>query len=175
MLGACPVPCGPNRVFITEDYGLGGAMIQLDSDFKMRVVWQSAEFGCQFQTPIYHEGMLYGFGGNGGLMVGFDVNTGRMMWNEAFYKTTIPWKGRDIPISLGHAHLVHVDGAFLCISENGSLLRMKLGQGGFEILAKARLFYAPETWAPPAISDGKLFINQNEMESRMICYDVSGK
>jgi len=172
---ASPVPCGPNRVFITEDYGKGGALVQFDANFKANVLWTSAEFGCQFQTPIYHEGLLFGLGGNGGLMMGFDVYTGRMLWNEAFYQTTIPWKGRDIPISLGHAHIIHVDGAFLCLSENGSLLRMDLGAGGFEILAKARLFYAPETWAPPAISDGKLFINQNEMGSRLICYDISGK
>jgi len=149
-------------------------MLEFDSNFQPRVAWDSPEFGCQFQTPIYHDGYLYGFGGNGGLMLAFDANSGRLLWNEAFYQTTIQWKDRPIPISLGHAHLIHVDGAFLCLSENGALLRMSLGPGGFEILSKARLFYAPETWAPPVVSDGKLFINQNEMGSRLICYDVSG-
>jgi hypothetical protein len=52
---------------------------------------------------------------------------------------------------------------------------MRLDAWGFEILSKARLFYAPETWAPPAISNGRLFINQNEMGSRLICYDISGE
>ncbi|MDA7920571.1 PQQ-binding-like beta-propeller repeat protein [Verrucomicrobiales bacterium] len=172
--GATPVPCGPNRVFITEDYGLGGVMLEFDSNFQPRVVWDSPEFGCQFQTPIYHDGYLYGFGGNGGLMLAFDANSGRMLWNEIFYKTTIQWKDRPIPISLGHAHLIYIDGGFLCLTENGALLRMDLGPGGYEIRSKARLFYAPETWAPPVVSDGKLFINQNEMGSRLICYDVSG-
>tara|TARA_R110002096_G_scaffold44160_4_gene118810 strand:+ start:609 stop:1976 length:1368 start_codon:yes stop_codon:yes gene_type:complete len=172
---ASPVPCGPNRVFITEDYGLGGVMLQFGPDFKARILWTSAELGCQFQTPIYHEGLLFGFGGNGGLMLGVDVATGRILWNEAFYQTTILWKERDIPISLGHAHLIHVDGGFVCLSENGALLRMDLGASGFQILAKARLFYAPETWAPPVISNGRLFINQNEMGSRLICYDLSGQ
>ena len=107
-------------------------------------------------------------------MLAMDVATGSVLWNEAFYQTTIPWNDRDIPISLGHSHLIHVDGDFLCLSENGALLRMDLDSYGFEILAKARLFYAPETWAPPAISKGRLFVNQNEMGSRLICYDVSG-
>jgi outer membrane protein assembly factor BamB len=172
---ATAVPCGPNRVFLTEDYGKGGVMLEYGPDFKARMIWTSPEFGCQFQTPIYHDGVVYGFGGNGGLMVAFDVATGRALWNEAFYQTTVPWKGRDIPISLGHAHLIHVDGNFLCLSENGALLHMRLDASGFQILSKARLFYAPETWAPPAISNGRLFINQNEMGSRLICYDVSGK
>ena len=133
------------------------------------------EFGCQFQTPIYHEGIIYGFGGNGGLMLALDAGTGRLFWNEAFYDTTIQWKDRPIPISLGHAHLIHVDGAFLCLSENGALLRMELGSHGFQILSKARLFYAPETWAPPAISNGLLYVNQNEMGSRLVCYDLRKK
>jgi len=171
---ATPVPCGENRVFISEDYGLGGVMLEYGPDFMPRVLWTSPEFGCQFQTPIYHDGVLYGFGGNGGLMLAYDVATGRHLWNEAFYQTTIPWKGREIPISLGHAHLIHVDGAFLCLSENGDLLRMDLTAVGFRILHKTRVFYAPETWAPPVVSNGRLYINQNELGSRLICFDVSG-
>jgi len=169
---ASPVPCGENRVFITEDYGKGGAMIEFDSNFKGRISWSSPEFGCQFQTPIYHDGMIYGLGGNGGLMMAVDVVTGRRMWTEMYYQTTIPWKGRDIPISLGHAHMIHVDDAFLCLGENGDLLRLNLTRGGYQILAKARVFYAPETWAPPVVSNGRLYINQNEMGSRLICLDV---
>lgn len=172
---ASPVPCGPNRVFITEDYGLGGVMLEYDENFRSRILWNSLEFGCQFQTPIHHKGVIYGLGGNGGLMLAFDVESGHPLWNEAFYRTTIEWEGRAIPISLGHAHLVHVDGAFLCLSENGALLRMELAAGGFQVLSKARLFYAPETWAPPVISNGRLYVNQNEMGSRLICYDVSGR
>ena len=74
---ASPVPCGPNRVFISEDYGLGGVMLQYDENFRSRVMWSSLEFGCQFQTPIYHDGTLYGFGGNGGLMLAMDAAYGR--------------------------------------------------------------------------------------------------
>ncbi len=169
---ASPVPCGDNRVFITEDYGKGGAMIEFDSNFKGRIIWNSPEFGCQFQTPIYHDGVIYGLGGNGGLMVAHDVASGRHLWNEMYYQTTIPWKGRDIPISLGHAHMIYVDGAFLCLGENGDLLRLNLTRGGYQIIAKARVFYAPETWAPPVVSNGRLYINQNEMGSRLICYDI---
>ncbi|MEM1440976.1 MAG: PQQ-binding-like beta-propeller repeat protein [Verrucomicrobiota bacterium] len=169
---ATPVPSGPNRVFISEDYGKGGIMLEYDAANRARIRWQSPEFGCQFQTPIYHEGIIYGFGGNGGLMLAFDALTGRMLWNEAFYQTTIPWDGRDIPISLGHAHLIHVDGQFLCLSENGALIQMQLDASGYRLGSMARLFYAPETWAPPALSNGLLYINQNELGTRLICYDL---
>ncbi len=172
---ASPVACGENRVFITEDYGLGGVMLEYDSAFQPRVLWTSGELGCQFQTPIYRRGTLYGVGGNGGLMLAYDVRSGRNLWNEAFYRTLVPWKGREIPVSLGHAHLIHVDGGFLCLGEDGLLLRMDLGPAGFQVLSSARLFHAPETWAPPVVSGGRLYVNQNEMGSRLVCYDLSGK
>ncbi|NUQ65867.1 MAG: PQQ-binding-like beta-propeller repeat protein, partial [Pirellulales bacterium] len=141
---ASPVACGESRVFLSEDYGLGGVMVEYDAAFQPQARWTSKELGCQFQTPIHHGGTLYGLGGNGGLMMACDARSGRMMWNEAFYETKIEWQGRPISVSLGHAHLVHVDGAFLCLGEDGVLMRLDLNPGGFEILAKARLFYAPE-------------------------------
>ncbi len=169
---ASPVPCGNNRVFITEDYGRGGVMLVYDANFRARPLWSSKDFGCQFQTPIYHDEILYGFGGNGGLMVAFSATTGALFWSEGFFQTTIAWEGRDIPISLGKAHMIHADGGFLCLSENGSLIRFLLGRVGPTITSRARLFYAPETWAPPVISNGRLFVNQNEFESRLLCYDI---
>ena len=172
---ATPVPCGRNLVFITEDYGKGGIMLRFDSNFKARIAWTSQDFGCQFQTPIYHDGVLFGVGGNGGLMLAYDALTGAHLWNEGFFKTTIPWKDRPVPISLGKAHMIHVQNQFLCLSENGSLINFRLDRSGPEVIAKARLFYAPETWAPPVISNGRLFVNQNELNRRLICYDLNRK
>lgn len=169
---ASPVFCGENRVFISEDYGLGGVMLRFDETNQPSVLWTSPDLGCQLQTPVYHQGTLYGVGGGGGLMLALDVRTGRPLWNEMFYQTTIPWQGREIPISLGRAHLVHVDGGFLCLSENGALLRLDLNPGGFEILAKTRPFYAPESWAPPVISGGRLYLMQNEMGAKLHCFDL---
>lgn len=170
---ATPVVCGENRVFISEDYGLGGVMVEYDTAFQPQVRWTSPELGCQFQTPIYHQGTLYGLGGNGGLMLAYDVRSGRMLWNEAFYETKILWQGRPISVSLGHAHLIHVDDGFLCLGEDGVLMRLNLSPGGFEIVAKTRLFYAPETWAPPVISGGRLFVMQNELGPKLHCYDLT--
>ncbi len=171
--GASPVACGENRVFISEDFGLGGAMLEFDAEFRPRAIWTDPVFGCRSQTPIHHEGVLYGCGGNGGLMLACDVRSGRSFWNEAFYRTTIPWRGRPVPVSLGRAHLVHVDGAFLCLTEDGALMRMELNAGGYRILAQTRLHYAPETWSPPVVSGGRLYVNQNELGSRLRCYDLT--
>jgi hypothetical protein len=48
------------------------------------------------------------------------------------------------------------------------------------VRADAKLFHAPESWTMPALSDGRLFICQNEPGSkgtkpRLICYDLRGE
>ena len=45
---------------------------------------------------------------------------------------------------------------------------------GVKILAQAQLFKAPETWGVPTISRGLLYVNQNAMGSRLLCYDLRG-
>lgn len=170
VLAACPVPCGENRVFITEDYGRGGAMIEFDRDFRARIAWEAPDFNCQFQTPVYHDGFLYGFSGSGGLLVCYEAANGRLRWSEAFIRLTVPWQDRELAVNLGRGNLLRVDGRFLCLGANGTLLWLDLSpDAGARVLAKAQLFYAPETWAIPVVHDGKLYVNQSEMGSRLIC------
>jgi hypothetical protein len=76
---------------------------------------------------------------------------------------------------LGRASLLHVDGAFLCLGAQGTLLWLDLTPKGARILAQAQLFRAPETWGVPTVSRGLLFVNQNAMGSRLICYDLRDK
>lgn len=33
---------------------------------------------------------------------------------------------------------------------------------------------APETWGVPVVSRGLLYVNQNAMGSRLVCYDLRG-
>lgn len=168
---ASPVPCGPNRVFITEDYGKGGAMIEFDSNFRPRIAWEAPDLSCQFQTPIYHEGCLYGFGGTGGLLLCYDAQTGSLRWSETFIRLTVPWKDRDLAVNFGRGNLVHVDGSFLCLGENGTLAWMDLSpHSSPQVTSATQLFYAPETWAGPVISNGRLYVNQSNLGSRLICY-----
>lgn len=168
---ASPVPCGPNRVFITEDYGKGGAMIEFDADFQPRIAWTAPDLSCQFQTPIYHDGHLYGFGGTGGLLLCYEVATGILRWSETFIRLTVPWEGRDLAVNFGRGNLIHVDGSFLCLGENGTLAWMDLSAfGSANVTSATQLFYAPETWAGPVVSNGRLYVNQSNLGSRLICY-----
>ncbi len=171
---ASPVLAGPNRVFISEHYGRGGAMIEFDSSFKASFAWKAPAFECRFQTPVYHEGLLFGFDDAGTLLC-YDAATGQEKWTEGFTGLTVPFNGRELRVNLSKANLLHADGAFLALSESGTLLWLDLSASGAKVLSIAQLFYAPETWSLPALSKGLLYVVQSQQEQRLICYDLRGR
>ena len=176
VVASSPVVCDNNQVFISEDYGKSGVMIQFDSNFQQRLAWTTEHLGCQFQTPIFHDGMLTGFGGTGGLMVSYDTQFGRLHMDETFIKLTIPYNDRELAVNMGRGSLIWADGDYVVLGENGTLLRLAIAlRQKPVVLSKAVPFYAPETWAPPVLSNGRLYLVQNEMGSKVICYDVRKK
>lgn len=160
---ASPVTTG-NSVFITEGYTEGGALVDFAEDGSATLRWKAERFGSQFTTPVAHNGYLYGIAGTGGTeMVCYEIESGREMWRN------------DIELEaarLGRASLLRVDGAFLCMGAQGTLLWLDLNPTGAKVLAQAQLFRAPESWGIPTVSRGLLFVNQNAMGSRLICYDL---
>ena len=57
---------------------------------------------------------------------------------------------------------------------------MDITAKGAKVNERTKLFDAPETWTPPALSHGLLFIQQNEpgrdgTKPRLICYDFRAK
>jgi outer membrane protein assembly factor BamB len=162
---ASPVVIG-NSAFMTESYTEGGALIDFAPDGSAKLRWKAERFGSQFTTPVEHDGYLYGIDGQGGTeIVCYEIASGREMWRDGINLKDA---------RLGRASLLRVDGAFLCIGDQGTLLWLDLSPDGARILAEAQLFHAPETWGIPTISRGLLFVNQNAMGSRLICYDLRG-
>ena len=171
---ASPVFCENGRVFITEDYGLGGVMLQYDEHFQPRILWQSENFNSQFQTPVYHRGFLYGFTGNGGLLISLDASNGRPLWNRLFVEETVIFEERKLAINFGKGSLMAVDDRFLALGENGTLAWLDLSSHGAFVLSKAQPFYQPESWALPSLANGKLYVSQSYGEKRRIlCYDLT--
>ena len=74
--------------------------------------------------------------------------------------------------------LLRIDGRFLAVGEHGHLLWLDLTPRGAEILSRASLFKARETWALPVISRGLLYVTQNTRGAlegtgpRLLCYDM---
>ncbi len=159
-----------DRVFVTEAYGSGGAMVQIAPDFKPSQVWEG-KLGAHFMTPLFRDKLVIGCNGQSprlAELICHDAATGRELWTE------------DLGGRFGRTNLLSVDDAVLCLGEFGDLAWLQVSASGAKIVQRAKLFNAPDTWSLPAISRGLLYICQNERSqggqpARVLCYDLRGE
>jgi len=167
---SAPVVIG-NRVFIAEAYTEGGVCVEIAPDFSAKAVWSAKKFDTYLVTAVPHEGTLYGSAGmhpQNAEFAAYEIATGKELWRD------------ELGGNFQRASLIRVDGAFLCLGENGDLAWLELKPKGATVKSQAKLFHAPETWTPPVISDGRLFVCQNQpgrsgTKARVICYEFGGE
>jgi outer membrane protein assembly factor BamB len=174
---------GRVNVLVSECYGSGGALLEVQPDFTAKTLWTNPTFGTHFMTAVYKEGHLYGVDGHGpedAFLVCVDASNGKEVW-----RTQPEWKervgGREMTIGTYRAQLMPVDGRCLCLGEFGHLLWIDLNPKGYRELGRAWLFAAGETWTPPVLSRGLLYVCQNTPDRaggkgpRILCYDLRGR
>ena len=179
---SCPVIFG-NKVFVSASYRTGGALLEIQPDMKPRQVWTTREFGLHFNTPIFKDGYLYGFDGRNepdASLAAIDAATGKAAW-----RVTPEWEetigDRKQLLGTYRGSLLHVDGQFLALGELGHLLWMDLTPKGYKEVTRAWLFAARQSWTPPVLSRGLLYVVQNERDvlngtgPRLLCYDLRGE
>jgi len=171
-------------VLISATYRTGAAMLRLLPDGGYRELWTSSDFDLHWTTPIHDDGYFYGFAGRNepdASLMCINAKTGETVWSEVLEweeEATIGGRLRTIPASPGRGFLMQVDGRFLALGEHGHLLWLQLSPEGPRILSRARLFLARQTWSPPVISRGLLYVSQNTnafdsgAKPRLLCYDL---
>lgn len=181
---ATPVIIG-NRVFVTASYQTGGALVDVLPKAGQKTVWTTEALSCHWNTPINHNGHLYGFDGRhqqDAALACLNVDTGQEIWRRmpTWQETLTSPRGQKRTVALGpfRGSLLLVDDHFLCLGELGHLLWLDLSPAGYQELARTRLFLAPESWTLPIISHGLLYVVQNRPDSsagtspRLLCYDL---
>ena len=182
---ASPLVLDGNRVFVSESYGSGGAMLELTPDGKFKQLWTNPAFGMHFMTPVRKDMHLYGVDGHGphdAFLVCVELETGKEVWRmQPEWEQTVEGRTGPRRVRMGtyRAWLMPVDGRFLCLGEFGHLLWCDLTPQGFKELDRAQLFLAGETWTPPVLSHGLLYVCQNTpaaegqrtLPPRLLCYD----
>ena len=155
-----------DEVFISEAYGPGSSLLRVRPG-GYEVVWRDPPgrdkaMQCHWNTPIYHEGYLYGssgrYSGNAELRC-IEWKTGKVMWSQP---------------GLGLASLLYVDGHFVCLSEDGVLrlvkateTRIRRGcQGRRAGEARRSALVKPPAWAAPILSHGLLYVRGDD---RLVC------
>jgi outer membrane protein assembly factor BamB len=175
-----PIPVGENRVFLSECYEKGGVMLEFDKKFKPSVIWTDETINVHWMTPILSGKAIYGVAGRH--QQGADVFCINAESGKAYWRDRLSWpeniNDRTIRLELFRGALLQLSDHYLCLSELGSLLRVKLDEKGWKIEEKSQLFFAPGTWTLPALSKGLLYVMQNEPDRlighqpRLLCYDL---
>ena len=156
-------------------------MLQLTND-GFTELWRSEDYGVHWMNPVTDtdEKTLFLIDGRHqqtARLVAIDIDTGKELWED-----DIAWKGdiggQPYNLAIQRASLLQVDGATLCLGELGTLLWLQLDREGAKIISKHQTFLAPQTWTPPALSKGLLYLMQNEDDrisnapARLLCYDL---
>jgi len=175
-----------DRIFVSHSIAGKGALVRAVEEGGVESLWTTRELGVYWMTPIAVDGYIYGFNGRHepeAELVCLDAATGERKWRWApSWKETIQVDGEDREVTghIGRGHLLQVEDRFLCLGETGHLLRLRLGPDLYEIEQRAWLFNAPETFSPPVLSHGLLYVAQSRSTrdgrpSRLLCYDLRGK
>lgn len=185
--GSCPVVVG-STVILTSSYSTGTVGVSISDKGVARQEWKARKLGLEFSNAIEVAGDLYlvdGIRDRGGAIVCLDPATGKehartqIDWSE---KVTVRGVLRELDFGLGTGSLLHLGKErFLCLTDNGHLLRLNCSQKGAKVLDRVSLFHAGETWTPLVLSRGRLYVCQNQPEKigkaprRLMCFDVGDK
>lgn len=173
-----------NQVFISECYGAGGALLTASAQDGYRVVWTNPALGTHFMTAVAKDGFLYGADGHGpgNALVCVEVETGKEAWRivPRWEETIEDPRGERYTVTLGPSRcsLLLVDEHCLCLGEFGHLVWLDLTPKEYRELSRVRLFAAHNTWTPPVLSRGLLYVCQNTRDRlagtppRLLCYDL---
>jgi outer membrane protein assembly factor BamB len=181
-----------DKVYIAECYGKGGTLLQLsvgaDKRLAFKQLWESEKLSTHFMTALPLDGYLYGADGHGPAncpLVCVTMEAGEEKWRaEPDLSETVKTPAgevKKIRLNTDRCMLLRADGRTLCLTEWGHLLYVDLSPAGVKVMSRTWLFAAPETWTPPVLSKGLLYVNQNQRDAlhdkgaRLICYDLRGQ
>lgn len=136
-----------NLLFVSSAYDGVGRMLKLTRRGRTTIVeevWQSRDLRIHIGNAVRVGETLYGSSGDFGptFFNALDVRTGKVRWQQ-----------RDVP----KASIIHADGKFVMLTEQGELWLASPGAEGLNVHAKAQVLAAP-SWTPPSLVGTKLYL-----------------
>ena len=183
---SCPVVVG-NTVLVSATYRTGAALVEVQPDGGYEKRWENPGFDLHWTTAVYEDGHYYGFSGRNepdAKLTCVRASDGATVWSEVLeWQETVRLRdgSRTVYGTPYRGNLLKMDGRYLALGEHGHLLWLDLKPSGPEILDRTRLFLARETWSPPVVSRGLLYVSQNSRSidppagPRLLCFDLRAR
>ena len=153
---ASPLVSG-NLLFTTASYGVGSRLTRLTATGAEEVWATDRGFASQYNTPVLHQGHLYGTDGRA------DVGTASLRCVELASGKTV-WEEPNF----GVASVTLVGDWLLILRADGMLIRAAASSSGFRPEASFRISRGTFR-ALPALADGRLLIRDGE---QFYCYGI---
>jgi outer membrane protein assembly factor BamB len=138
------------KVFISSNYGSGGAVFRLTGKTEPDTLWKSLAMQNHISTSLLYDGHLYGFSEQRLRCV--DFQTGKIQWDKS---------------GLGRGTLVIADGHLIILGDHGDLVLAKLTPVAYTEISRCQVFDKQTlTWTVPVVSGGRLFVrSQNALSA----------
>jgi outer membrane protein assembly factor BamB len=144
------------KVFISSNYGTGGAVFRLKDEGEPETVWKARTMQNHVSTSVLYEGHLYGFSELRLRCV--DFRTGAVKWDKP---------------GLGRGSLVVADGHLIALGDHGQLLLAKAVPDRYTQVSRCQVFDREMlTWTVPVVSGGRLFVRS---ENALLALDLGGR
>jgi outer membrane protein assembly factor BamB len=145
-----------NRVFVSSDYGTGGALLQLSgsgTSVRATELWLNKNMRNHHSSAVWIGSHLYGF--SGAILTAMHVDTGEVAWRDR---------------SVGKGSVVHADERLYLFSETGVVGLAEANPAGYREHGRFRIAAGSlPTWSHPAIAGGRLYLRDQDT---IYAYDV---
>ncbi len=146
---ATPIVGAP-YVFVTSNYGVGCALLQVASG-QATQVWMNKAIQAHFNSPIFYKGCIWGISGN---LVCMDSRSGNVLWQQSGFE-----KGG----------LVGVDGCIIAMNGGGGdVVLCDAEPTGYRERGRIKPL-GGQSWTAPIVADGKLIIRNTQA---LACLDL---
>jgi len=142
-----------DTVFISSNYGKGGALLRL-SGGRPAVVWENRNMRNHVNTSVLVGGALYGNDEN--TLKCIDLRTGAERWRMR---------------GMGKGGLIAADGKLLVLTERGELVIVRATPNQFTELARAKVIDGT-CWTHPVLANGLVYCRSQE--GTLVCVDLRG-
>lgn len=157
----CPTPAYDNGyLFWANGYGKGGICIKVElqgDKWNFSEAWTTKDMVSHHGGYIIEKGFIYGNHNDGWSCL--DIKTG-----------SAKWKGQK---GVGKGSICYADGMLYLFGESGGTVGLaEASPDAFKMSGSFKVAGSAQSWAHPAISDGRLYIRY---DTNLYCYDIKGK
>ena len=150
-----PLVVSPNRFFISAGYGKGAALVELAGSgrsFTSKAVWENINLKTKFNSPVVHNGHVYGL--DEGILTCVDLKTGERRWKGGRY---------------GYGQVLLASNHLIVTTDAGEIVLVKADPAGYAEVTKFSALTG-KTWNVPALANGRLLVRNG---SEMAAYNLA--